>query len=159
MIINGNLELSFSDIESLGNLEEVKGNFGIINCRKLQTLNKLKTVKKLIASECINLESLGNLEWVNFHVKLDERKKLKSLGKLKYGSIYINLSGCENLKDLGELKIVTGVINLKGCKNLKHLGDLTEVKGTLFLYNSGITKEYIILNKPQLLKKCDWELY
>lgn len=158
MIIKGDLNIYQNySLESLGNLKEVTGILNIINCEKLKTLNKLTTTRKLVASDCLSLESLGNLEWVNFHVKLDGCKNLKSLGKLKHGAIFINLEECENLKDLGQLEEVNGVINLKDCSSLTNLGKLTKVNGMIFLYGSGITREYVILNKPELLRICNWE--
>ncbi len=64
MIINGNLYLDESSIESLGDIKEVKGN--------------------LILWKCYNLKDLGNLK----HIKGDLinfmfTKKLQSLGKLE----------------------------------------------------------------------------
>lgn len=64
MIINGNLYLDESSIESLGNIKEVNGN--------------------LILWKCYNLKDLGNLEIIRGDIiNFMFTKKLKDLGKLK----------------------------------------------------------------------------
>ena len=47
MIINGNLDLRKSLIESLGELTEVNGNLQLENCHQLKSLGKLKKLKKI----------------------------------------------------------------------------------------------------------------
>lgn len=95
IINNGSLDLSFSSIESLGNLKEVRGTakyLKLMNCKKLISFGKLKKVTFYInAWGCENLTSIGDLEEV--------------------GSL--NLTNCINLKDLKNLKIAKELI-LKG---------------------------------------------
>ncbi len=47
MIINGNLDLSSSNIKSLGEITEVKGNLNLISCRYLKDLGKLTKVNSI----------------------------------------------------------------------------------------------------------------
>ena len=85
MIINGNLYLKETNVESLGELTEVNGRLSLFNCESLKDLGKLKTVNGLLDLRfCYELVSLGNLEYCRG----------------------IRLFGCENLKDLGKLKII-----------------------------------------------------
>ena len=77
MIINGDLNLNNSSIESLGNLKKVKGDLLLWNCK--------------------NLISLGDLEEVDEEfINITYCKKLKDLGKLKLNKdlkIYYKRSG------------------------------------------------------------------
>ncbi len=99
-INNGGLDLYFSSIESLGNLEEITGFRGYLNltgCKKLKTFGRLyKVVFFINASHCENLISLGELKEVG-SLNLKNCKKLKSLGKLKIANEII-------LKDSGITK-------------------------------------------------------
>lgn len=113
MIIKGNLILDTSSIESLGEIEEVKGNLYVFNCYNLTSLGKLKKVDKVLGlAESRNIESLGELEYVGDFLDLTHCKKLKDLGKLKY------------------------------------------VKNYIFVYNSGLTDEYL----ESLPKDLYWKL-
>lgn len=94
MIINGNLNLSESTIESLGQLKEVNGNVYLEGCIKLKSLENLKKVTgNLIVNYSYYLETLGNLETVDGHLDLRVCRNLKSLGKLKEIGGRIFLSG------------------------------------------------------------------
>jgi hypothetical protein len=62
--IGGDLDLSESDIETLGNLVRVEGDLDL--------------------RRCFNLQSLGNLEYVGGKLSLFNSKYLESLGDLKY---------------------------------------------------------------------------
>jgi hypothetical protein len=85
MIINGDLYLKETNVESLGELTNVNGRLSLWNCEKLKDLGKLKTVSGLLDLRfCPELVTLGNLEYCRG----------------------IRLFGCENLKDLGKLKII-----------------------------------------------------
>lgn len=57
MIINGNLVLSNSNIESLGNLKEVKENLFLKGCTNLKDLGKLEKAKNITLGLCPNLKS------------------------------------------------------------------------------------------------------
>lgn len=85
MIINDNLILRDSTIESLGELEKVNGKLSLYNCSDLKDLGNLKTVNGLLDIRfCSSIISLKNLEYCRD----------------------IRLMGCENLKDLGKLRII-----------------------------------------------------
>ncbi len=57
MIVNGNLNLRSSTIESLGNLKEVKDNLFLKGCTNLKDLGKLKKAKSITLGLCPNLKS------------------------------------------------------------------------------------------------------
>ena len=86
----GDLDLSYSKIETLGNLVRVEGNLGLIDT---------------------DIETLGNLEYVDGNLYLSE-SDIKSLGNLERVDGYLNLYGCENLQSLGDLKYVGGFLSL-----------------------------------------------
>lgn len=71
----------------------------------------------------------------------------------------LNLKDCKNLVSLDNLKKIGGNLWLNDCSNLKDLGNLKDVGDKIYLKNSGITKEYVRKFNPNLLDKCDWDLY
>lgn len=135
MIINGNLDLSYSSpmLKSLGELEEVKKILSL-TFSSVQSLGKLKKIDSGRFSSCQNLKSLENLEEVKDFLVLKFCKNLISLGKLQKVKGELDLQYCSSLKDLGELKIVKKIN----------------------LFGSGITKQYMKKEKPFLLDKCIW---
>jgi len=69
--VEGKLDLGWSSIESLGNLEFVDGYFGLYECQNIKTLGKLKRVKGNLNLRYSSIESLGDLEFVGniLHIK------------------------------------------------------------------------------------------
>lgn len=61
------------------------------------------------------------------------------------------------IESLGNLEEVNGDINLRYCHNLKDLGYILECSSRIELNNTGITKEYIIKNHPNLINKITWK--
>ena len=168
MIINGSLDLSKTNIESLGELKEVKNELFLNSCVRLTSLGNLKVVRYFLSLEnCISLESLGNLRYLKrFNFKNCVR--LKDLGnlinlededvyqydfsslisltsfKIKESKSSIDFSNCSKLPSLFDLTKVDGHIDLTGCKNLKDLGKLRNVSGEIKIDNrTGLTEEYI----------------
>ena len=65
------MDLSFSDIETLGNLVRVEGNLNLYGCISLQSIENLEYVGgDLYLDLCQNLESLGNLKYVGHSLYL-----------------------------------------------------------------------------------------
>jgi hypothetical protein len=62
--IEGNLNLEFSSIESLGELKFVDGNFNLYKCTKIKTLGKLKRVSGHFSFSKSSIQSLGKLKQV-----------------------------------------------------------------------------------------------
>lgn len=59
MIIKGSLSLQNSNIESLGELEEVHGSLNLGSCKQLESLGKLEIVKGgLYIDDCILIKEL-----------------------------------------------------------------------------------------------------
>lgn len=168
MIINGNLDLSKTNIESLGELKEVKKELFLNSCVRLTSLGNLEVVKYFLSLEnCISLESLGNLRYLKrFNFKNCSRlKDLGNLIKLEDEDVYqydfsslisltffkikeskasIDFSNCFKLPSLFDLTKIDGDIDLTGCKSLKDLGKLRNIRGEIIIDNkTGLTKEYI----------------
>jgi hypothetical protein len=118
--IGGDLDLSYNDIESLGNLTSVGGGLDLRRTN-IKSLGKLTSVGGSLCLRDINIKSLGNL--------------------ISVGG-YLDLGLCENLTSLGNLTSVGGFIELEDCKNLTSLGNLTSVGGSLDLRYTPISKKY-----------------
>ena len=119
--MSGHIDLSNTDITTLGGLVEVDGNLELFGCKNLQSLDELRNVGgHLNLFGCINLQSLG---------------KLRSVGS------YLYLFGCENLKSLGELRSVGGYLDLYKCQNLESLDELKSVDGWLKLRYTTIAEK------------------
>jgi hypothetical protein len=70
----GYLNLSWSSIESLGELEFVSGNLGLWYCQNIKTLGKLKKVDNYLGLEYSSIESLGELEFVGRELHISGTK-------------------------------------------------------------------------------------
>ncbi len=80
--IDGDLDLSDSDIKSLGNLIYVSGNVNL-KYSNIKSLGNLKYVKGDLFLEGTKIETLGNLEEVGGVLEFNGSKYIKTLGKLK----------------------------------------------------------------------------
>lgn len=182
MIINGDLNLANSKIQSLGKLMKVNGKIIItMNCflsdlGKIKELNNFEILIKgnenniafknldyletvignLYLENSKELKSIKNLKKVKGNLHLSNCKKLESLNSLKEVNGNVDFEDCKNLKTINNLTSVDGNLFLKKCKKLKSFENLKEVRKLLFLRGSGITKEYIEEKKPWLLDKCIW---
>ena len=106
--IEGYLDLSYTSIVSLGELEYVNGDFILLwYCKNIKTLGKLKKVEGELFLEYSSIESLGELEFVEGYLDLQECKNIKTLGKLKRVEDILNLSD-SSIQSLGELEYVEG---------------------------------------------------
>jgi hypothetical protein len=132
--VSGNLNLSNSQIEDLGDLEEVGGYLDLKNT-PIKSLEKLKRVGRDLYLSNSQIEDLGDLEEVRWYLFL-ENTPIKSLGKLKKvgGSLYLSNSQIENLGDLEEIEGILALYNTP----IKSLGKLKRVGESLFLSNSQI---------------------
>jgi hypothetical protein len=84
--IVGTLGISDSNLKSLGDLVEIKGDFWLNSYSVysyLTTLGKLKKVNGDITLRYSNIEGLGDLEYVGGKLSLRDTP-IKNLGKLKY---------------------------------------------------------------------------
>jgi len=88
--IGGDLDLSYSDIESLGNLVRVEGDLALYYS---------------------HVKSLGNLEYVGGDLNLDDTK-IRTLGNLIRVGGYLKLYQCKTLQSLGNLEYVGGDLDL-----------------------------------------------
>jgi len=80
--ISGNLLLSRSKIETLGNLVKVEGNLNLYYS-DVKSLGDLEYVGGWVDLTLSNTESLGNLEYVGNHLNIS-RTNIESLGNLEY---------------------------------------------------------------------------
>jgi hypothetical protein len=152
--VGKNLDLSNSQIEDLGDLEEVRLNL-YLNNTPIKSLGKLKRVGRNLDLYYSQIEDLGDLEEVRGSLGLSNTP-IKSLGKLKRlgGSLDLYYSQIEDLgdleevrgslglnntpiKSLGKLKRVGEYLHLSNSK-IEDLGDLEEVRLDLYLNNTPI---------------------
>ena len=84
---NGDLDLSHSNIKTLGNLVSVKGSL-YLNYSLIESLGSLVSVEEILDLEWCPLMSLGNLETVGGFLDL-ENSSVESLGNLKSVGGYI----------------------------------------------------------------------
>jgi hypothetical protein len=70
--VMGYFNLSFSSIESLGELEYVEGGLNLSNCKNIKTLGKLKRVEGILFLSNSNIESLGDLQFVGINLYVNE---------------------------------------------------------------------------------------
>jgi hypothetical protein len=117
--ITDDLYLSYSKIESLGNLTSVGGNLDLYNCTNLTSLGNLTSVGGFLDSHNGKIESLGNLT---------------SVGDT------LDLSYCK-IKSLGNLTSVGGYLDLR-VTNIESLGNLTSVGDGLDLRRTVLSKIY-----------------
>jgi hypothetical protein len=105
--VGGDLYLSSSQIEDLGDLEEVGWDLYLENT-PIKSLGKLKWVGGDLDLSNSQIEDLGDLEEVGWDLHL-ENTPIKSLGKLKWvgGDLYLSSS---QIEDLGDLEEVGGYI-------------------------------------------------
>jgi hypothetical protein len=116
--IDGDLNLSDTLIESLGNLTSVGGYLFLMRTQ-IKSLGKLTSVGGKLSLERTPIKSLGNLTTVGGTLDL-ERTPIKSLG---------------------ELTSVGGTLDLDGIP-IESLGNLTSVGGSLLLRRTPISKNY-----------------
>jgi hypothetical protein len=117
--VGGYLFLSYSQIEDLGDLEEVGMSLDLIDT-PIKSLGKLKRVGGGLYLSYSQIEDLGDLEEVGMSLDLIDTP-IKSLGKLKRvgGDLYLSNS---QIEDLGDLEEVEGHIYIsRGQKNLKEI--------------------------------------
>jgi hypothetical protein len=117
-MIMDDLDLKYSEIESLGSLISVGGYLSLFNSK---------------------IESLGNLTSVGGGLDLFETK-IKSLGNLTSvgGGLDLRKSKVESL---GNLTSVEGSLFMYGTE-IESLGNLTSVGGDLILRNTPLSKKY-----------------
>ena len=112
--MNGDIDLSHSDIETLGGLVELDGDLKLIRCQNLQSLGKLRNVSGFLDLEnCENLQSLGELRSVGSVLNLIRSYNLTSLGELRSVGGYLDLSFSAIAKTMTDEEI-RNQIDIKG---------------------------------------------
>jgi hypothetical protein len=69
--VEGDLDLTRSSIQTLGNLEFVSGDLDLFGCINIKTLGKLKHVGGRLSLNSSGIESLGELEYVGNDIYLN----------------------------------------------------------------------------------------
>lgn len=154
MIINGNLYLEKSSIQSLGNIKEIKGQLDLFNCKNIESLENVEYIAGNLYLSGSTVKSLGKLKFVGGDFVINHF--LQSLGKLKEVKGYLKANNCKKLLSLGKLEKVK-YLDISECINLKDLGNLKEVK-KIIMWDCGITKETMEEKYPEILRKtnCDF---
>ena len=137
--IEGDLDLSNSNITSLGNLKSVGGTLNLRNTN-ITDLGNLKFVGNHFYLTNNKITSLGNLEFIggSFNLDLESCRNLTSLGNLKsVGATFYIIN--TNIIDLGNLKSVDSNLIISGTKitsldNLEYVGGTLDLAGTKITY-------------------------
>lgn len=143
----GDLNLSKTNITSLGNLKKIHGNLFLRNCQSIFSLGQLIKANGLYASDS-SLETLGSFRSCGGDCNL-KNTNIKNLNNLNKVSGYLNLENTpiESIKNLNQVKLF---LNLKNTPNLSVLGERPESVNNI-LYDKGSKTEYV-------LKKYKWIL-
>lgn len=109
-MITDDLDLSESDVKSLGNLTSV-GGWLDLNNTDIKSLGNLTSVGGTFNWGHCNIKSLDNLtsvggDFVLYHSKIEDLGNLTSVG----GNVYLSST---NIDDLGKLKYVGGNLDLR----------------------------------------------
>ena len=139
--IGGDLDLSYTGIETLGNLVRVEGSLVLHSCENLQSLGNLEYVGGKLSLKNTSIETLGNLVRVEGGLNLMRCFNLQSLGNLEYVGGLFYLYGNENLQSLGNLVRVGSDLDL-GSTRIETLGNLEYVGGDLVLISTPLSKKY-----------------
>lgn len=168
------------DSFKITNLKIIKGDFYLANSN-LKSLGSIKIIQGECQASGSSLIEFGeNLIAVYDDIILAYSHELKSFGK-GFKKCYGNLSltKCESLKNLGNIESVGRTLNLTGCKSLTSLNQLKyadkiyiedctllktlpkdlKVSKNIYIKNSGITKEYMKKEKPDLFESCIWDYW
>jgi hypothetical protein len=87
--VEGDLDLGWTSIESLGELQFVNGRFSLYKCQNIKTLGKLKRVDGNLNLGNSSIESLGGLEFVgknlilNMIIPQSELNKVEVVGEIR----------------------------------------------------------------------------
>lgn len=136
--IQGDCQASGSSLKVFGeNLIAVSGDIILAYSHELKTFGKSfkKCYGNLSLTKCGSLENLGNIE---------------SVGRT------LNLIGCKSLTSLNQLKYADKIY-IEDCPLLKTLPKDLKVSKNIYIKNSGITKEYMKKEKPDLFESCIWD--
>jgi hypothetical protein len=117
--ITDDLDLSYANVKSLGNLTSVGGNLDLYNCTNLTSLGNLTSVGGYLDLRHTYIKSLGNLTSVE-------------------GSLFMYGSEIESL---GNLTSVGGDLGLTD-SSIEDLGNLTSVGGDLYLEITPLSEKY-----------------
>jgi hypothetical protein len=109
--IEGDLDLRFTSIKSLGNLQSVGGNLNLEET-PIQSLGNLKSVGGYLDLYNTSLESLGNLQSVGGYLDL-QNTSIESLGNLKSVGGNLGLLGTPLSKMYSEEEILQ-IVNVDG---------------------------------------------
>lgn len=133
--LGGNVDLSHSDIESLGNLVSVEGNLNLLGCYKLSSIGKLTSVGNNLILSYSSIKGLGNLTSVGNDLFLMNCMQLTSLDNLTSVGGYLELGGCEKLTSLGNLKYVGDDLDIYDTplkKYIVEIRQMVDVRGEIF---------------------------
>jgi hypothetical protein len=109
---NGSVDLAFSKIEDLNNLERVDGYLSLYKCKNLKSLGKLNIVSTLLNLDYSGIETLNNLEYVYSSLWLHDTPQFKSFGKLKHVGRDLDISK-SNILNLLSIEDIEKHINVK----------------------------------------------
>ena len=147
----GDLSLSETKIETLGNLVRVEGDLDLESCQNLESLGNLEYVGGWLDLKGTDIETLGNLNYVGDTLDLESCQNFESLGNLKSVAGYFNLRNCKNLQSLGDLKHVGSWLDI-GYSNVESLGNLKYVGSDLYSVYVPLSKKYTEYDIRKMVK-------
>lgn len=156
--VGGSLVLNYSDLESLNNLQSVKGNLWIVECKNFKSFGNLEYIGGNLRATSTLIKSYDKIKYIGGEVEELNRFRfdVESLGDLEFvGRINLNSSKIESLGNLTKAKDL-----VLSHTSLKSLGNLKEVNN-LFLYGSMVeslppdlkVKKYINIGRTPLSEK------
>jgi hypothetical protein len=136
--VRGYLGLQESSIKSLSKLERVEGEL-YLSYSQIEDLGNLKYVGQDLSLFDTPLKSLKNLEKVGGRLDL-KNSQIEDLGNLKYVERYFSAYNT-SLKSLKNLEKVGRWLDLEDSQ-IEDLGNLNYVGGDLYLINTPLSKKF-----------------
>lgn len=147
--IVGFLTINDSSIESLGDLQEITGNFFISSYNifsRLKSLGNLKTVEGDLSLRYSNVEDLGELRKVGGKLSLRD-SKITNLGKLNFvgGDLFLPLKLKDNFY-LSNINVLGKVLYWNDNKIIKNIIPKEQLGFTIYNEPIPFLSEYDSLN-------------
>jgi hypothetical protein len=134
---------------------KINGELDLSGCNNLISINKITEINGGLILSNTKVSNISKNIKFNWRSYLDISETLiEDVSFLKNKTLkYINLFGLK-IKQLPSGLETLMELRVNECKLLKQLPKDIKIGGVLYLKNSGITKEYMKKNFPEIL--CDW---
>ncbi len=136
-IVNGNLILNNCQLlEDFGNLKKVAGYVKITNSNILENLGQLKEIDQYASFEnCIGLKNINSLKEIGSFIEIVNSPYIKNLGNVYVGS-HLKIEDCDSLEYLNIANnVIDGPLTIKNCESFKSPGKIQNVMGDVHFDN------------------------